>query len=270
MKQQGLWKKALIPVLIVVLVLVIVVGLLIKMEYDKKLRQESYNQMYDQLTITYTTKEKPTLEVGEEWTYSTTNKAEFNTIPDQLRKYFKSVPSGSTIKVTDNGDLTLVGDKVLKVTVSKEDQYGQLVERSYDLPIYLDDTVEPEIDCTASEIVAKNEQDIRANVRTVVDKRFGLYTYSEMGENHTYKLDMKEVKWNEPGEYNVYIIINDNGKTVRHYFTVKIEDNTPQPEQSDPTEIIIVDPSETENSEEEIAGENVEGQDDQIDEATNG
>ena len=252
---KELFKKALIPVLIIILLAVVVIGFVIKRDYDRKLHEYARKSIYDALVCTYRNQDElPTLEIGEEFTYSSTVD-ELSQIPDKLRSYIKSYPRGAKITLDTNGqDLALIGEKNFKLKMEMPTVYGDIVTREQDLNVYLDDTQKPEIILTASKVSVTREDDVRANVRTIVDPVYGRYLLSPNGENHTYSLDMSEIKWTVPGEYNVYIRINDNGKILDYYFIAVIEDeNTVAP--------IIVEPTQTEEdtgvpAEEVVEGEN--------------
>ena len=256
---KELFKKALIPVLIVILLAVVIIGFVVKREHDNKLHEDARKSIYDALVCTYRNQDElPTLEIGEDFTYSSTVD-ELSQIPDKLRSYIKSYPRGAKITVDTNGqDLTLIGEKTFKLKMEMPTVYGDLVTREQDLNVYLDDTQKPEIILTASKVSVTREKDVRDNIRGIVDPVYGRYVLSPNGETHTYSLDMSEIQWTVPGEYNVYIRINDNGKILDYYFTAVIDDPTAvtQPEQQDNNssdEIIIINP--TQDGETEVTSE---------------
>lgn len=214
--------KVAIPILLVLLVLGGAIGFIVNSEYNKKLRADSYKNLDSQLVVTFIESSKlPEFEAGTEFTYKNNDIAELKYIPDQFKGVFKKVPAGATIRLRD-ADLSMIGEKTLIIDISMTDQYGQLVEKEQSFVVNVVDNTEPKILLEADSIKVRNEDDIKKNVRAIVDENFGEYQYSISGGNHTYYIDMGEINWGVPGDYQVNIIINDNGKIREYYFMVTL------------------------------------------------
>ena len=243
------WLPIAVVALAVFLVLLIGGTVYFNNVQQKKAMEESYQTLVESLNVTFTTdKRLLTVEAAPAPTYSDTKYDGLKQVPDQLRNLFVSFCGDSVITVNDV-DFTTVGEKQVTATITKTDRFGQTAQKQERIIITVKDTQEPQIDVVNSYVQAINEDDVDKNVLRVADPVFGYYPYSSSLENHTYNIDVSNVNFKVPGQYQAKIVINDSGNIIDRYFDVYV----PKLDAAgNPIEDIVIEPTQKteENTEE--------------------
>ena len=188
---------------------------------EGELREEAYNMALDSLKVEFDN-EVIELEVGKELEYDKNLPAELSSLPLEIAKHIKTYPQNAYLSV-DNISSTTVGEKTYSLRLEiQEPNYQQTVVNRQDFNVNFVDNIEPTVLLEASSINVQNEEQILNNVKLVVDSLCGEYPYSQENTNRTYSLDLSNINWEEDGDYQVNIIINDNGVIREQYFNAKV------------------------------------------------
>ena len=187
----------------------------------------SARETKDRLVLTFHDESDiPVLEAGEELTYTETDDL-IDVIPDQLRRYIRSIPGDSEITLSDI-DISKTGEQYVIVGFKTTDRFGQTVTNHQTFPVEVADTRPANIELEATSITlpaGSDEDALRKNVKAVNDPVFGEYAYSDSGEERTWRLDVSGVDLDHAGDYKVRIVVNDNGNMIEASYDLKIEGN---------------------------------------------
>lgn len=187
----------------------------------------SARETKERLTLTFHDEsDVPVLEAGEELTYTETDDL-IDVIPDQLRRYIRSIPGDSEITLSDI-DISKTGEQYVIVGFKATDRFGQTVTNHQTFPVEVADTRPAYIELKATSMTlpaGRDEDALRENVKAVNDPVFGEYAYSDSGEERTWRLDVSGVDLDHAGDYKVRIVVNDNGNMIETSYDLKIEGN---------------------------------------------
>lgn len=177
--------------------------------YFNTVKQKSVQDKFDSLSIDFN--DSQTLEYGEDiWNAGAL-----------VENY-----AGGSLDISDfYVDLNTVGSNYVTYTLSTEDEYGQVITKSYTKTIEVNDTQGPEISFKNKTVVVARGGKFNAadNIKSVADPVDGNLTKSDNLENGTYTVS-SNVDRNKVGNYTVTVTAKDlNGNVETSDYKVMVQ-----------------------------------------------